>query len=67
MELSKTEDGQNTNHTGENEGSDGISAQLPEHTSIQDYQVTRGRHKRQVKAPERLGYTDLIAYALTTA
>lgn len=34
---------------------------------IQDYQLTRDREKRKVKAPERLGYVDLIAYALTTA
>ncbi|KAH9779745.1 hypothetical protein KPL71_007826 [Citrus sinensis] len=67
VELSKTEDGHNTSHTRENQGSDGISAQLTKHTSIQDYQLTRDRQKRQVRAPERLGYADLIAYALTAA
>ncbi|KAH9696398.1 hypothetical protein KPL71_023151 [Citrus sinensis] len=67
VELTKTEDGQNTSHTGETQGSDGTSAQSPEHTSIQDYQLTRDRQERQVRAPERLGYADLIAYALTTA
>ncbi|KAK9179751.1 hypothetical protein WN943_028956 [Citrus x changshan-huyou] len=67
VELTKTEDGQNTSHTGETQGSDGTSAQSPEHTSIQDYQLTRDKQKRQVRAPERLGYADLIAYALTAS
>ncbi|KAH9769407.1 Integrase catalytic domain-containing protein [Citrus sinensis] len=67
VELSKTEDVQNTSHTGENQGSDGINAQSPEHTLLQDYQLTRDRQKRQVRAPERLGYADLIAYALLAA
>ncbi|KAH9752684.1 hypothetical protein KPL71_014795 [Citrus sinensis] len=67
VELSKTEDDQNTSHTGETQGSDETSAQTLEHISIQDYQLTRDRQKRQIKAPERLGYADLIAYALTAA
>ena len=67
VELSKTEDGKNTSHTGETQGSDETSAQTLEHISIQDYQLTRDRQKRQVRAPERLGYADLIAYALTAA
>ena len=67
MKLSKTVDGQNTNHTREDEGSDGVSAQSPGYTSIKDYQFTRDRQKRQVKAPDILGYVDLIAYALTVA
>lgn len=36
-------------------------------SSIQDYQLTRDKEKRKVKAPKRLGYADLIAYALTTS
>ncbi|KAH9754238.1 hypothetical protein KPL71_015385 [Citrus sinensis] len=67
VELLKTEDGQNTSHTGETQGSNETSAQSLEHTSIQDNQLTRDRQKRQVRAPERLGYADLIAYALTAA
>ncbi|KAH9705871.1 reverse transcriptase Ty1/copia-type domain-containing protein [Citrus sinensis] len=67
VELSKTEDGKNTSHTGETQGSDETNAQSQEHISIQDYQFTRDRQKRQVRAPERLGYADLIAYALTAA
>ena len=53
--------------TQENEGSNGVSAQSLGHVFIQDYQFTRDRQKRQVRAPERLGYADLIAYALTAA
>ncbi|KAH9722770.1 Integrase catalytic domain-containing protein [Citrus sinensis] len=67
VELSKTEDGKNTSHTGETQGSDETSAQSQEHISIQDYQLTRDRQKRQVRAPESLGYANLIAYALTAA
>ncbi|KAH9728536.1 hypothetical protein KPL70_009073 [Citrus sinensis] len=67
VELSKTEDGKNTSHTGETQGSDETSAQSQEHIPIQDYQLTRDRQKRQVRAPERLGYADLIAHALTAA
>lgn len=32
---------------------------------IQDYQPTRYRERRRVKASKRLGYVDLIAYAFT--
>ncbi|KAH9647724.1 Integrase catalytic domain-containing protein [Citrus sinensis] len=33
----------------------------------QEYQLTRDREKRKVKAPIRYGYADLIAYALTAS
>lgn len=32
---------------------------------IQDYQLTRDSQKRKIKTPMRLGYADLITYALT--
>ncbi|KAH9660266.1 hypothetical protein KPL70_024153 [Citrus sinensis] len=34
---------------------------------IQEYQLTRDRHKRQVKPTKRFGYADLIGYALSAA
>ncbi|KAH9770027.1 Integrase catalytic domain-containing protein [Citrus sinensis] len=52
VELSKIESEQNTNHTRENEGSYGVIVQSPGHMSIQDYQLTRDRQKRQVMEDE---------------
>ncbi|KAH9679844.1 hypothetical protein KPL71_026299 [Citrus sinensis] len=36
-------------------------------TDLQDYQLARDRERRQTKAPDRLGYADLIAFALVSA
>lgn len=33
--------------------------------TIQDYQLTRDRERRNIRAPQRLGYAYLIAYALS--
>lgn len=67
VELTKSEDGQNINHIEENKASYEISAKPSEHTSIQNDQLITNRQRRQVKAPKRLGYVDLIAYALIAA
>lgn len=34
---------------------------------MQGYQLTRGRIKRHIRPPNRYGYADLIAFALTAA
>lgn len=36
-------------------------------TNLQSYQLARDRSRRQIKAPVRYGYVDLIAYALMSA
>ena len=36
-------------------------------TDLQDYQLARDRERRQTRAPDRLGYADLIAFALVSA
>lgn len=36
-------------------------------SSIQDYKLKRDQQKRKIKTPMRLGYADLITYALTAA
>ena len=38
-----------------------------EQTDLSDYRLTRDREKRHVKAPNRYGYTDLIAFAFSVA
>lgn len=65
--MTKSKDGQNINHIVENEASYEVSAKPREHTSIQNYQLIRDRQRRQLKAPKRLGYIDLIAYVMIAA
>lgn len=36
-------------------------------TNLQSYQLARDQSRRQIKAPVRYGYVDLIAYALMSA
>ncbi|KAH9658263.1 Integrase catalytic domain-containing protein [Citrus sinensis] len=36
-------------------------------TDLQDYQLARDRERRQTRAPDRLSYADLIAFALVSA
>ena len=44
--------------------SDDVSTRQPE-SAEDSYRLVRDRAKRQVKAPQRYGYADLIAYALS--
>lgn len=53
-----------------NDESDRLNAsqdEVPTHDHAQDYQLVRDRQKRQVKAPKRYGYADLIAFSLHSA
>ena len=49
----------------EEERTEEVVEQPASQSSVQDYQLTRDNEKRKMKAPEKLGYADLIAYALT--
>ncbi|KAH9678917.1 hypothetical protein KPL71_025907 [Citrus sinensis] len=46
------------------EDSDGTSENQ---TTLHDYQLARDRERREIKAPKKYAYADLIAYALTAA
>ncbi|KAH9646639.1 hypothetical protein KPL70_024932 [Citrus sinensis] len=46
------------------EDSDGISEKQ---TTLHDYQLARDRERREIRAPKKYAYADLIAYALTAA
>lgn len=47
------------------EPNDDVQVQDVEQQQVQTYRLARDRNKREAKPPERYGYVDLIAYALT--
>lgn len=67
MELSETVNVYNKYHNKINdEIIDEATDQTVKQVFIQDYQLTKDRQKRKVKAPKRLRYADLITYTLIT-
>ena len=52
--------------TSDNEEEEG-SQEDEEPNDLRDYQLARDRVKRKTKAPERLGFAEMVAYALSTA
>ncbi|KAH9801551.1 hypothetical protein KPL71_001080 [Citrus sinensis] len=44
-----------------------IESPTLQQTDLQDYQLARDRERRQIRAPDRLGYADLIAFVLVSA
>ncbi|KAK0575589.1 hypothetical protein LWI29_003299 [Acer saccharum] len=38
-----------------------------QHNDLEDYNLTRDRVRREVRAPNRFGYADIVAYALQVA
>ncbi|KAH9763594.1 hypothetical protein KPL70_001222 [Citrus sinensis] len=44
-----------------------IESPTLQQTDLQDYQLARDRERRQIRASDRLGYADLIAFVLVSA
>ena len=58
---------ENLTENANNDDNDTDQRPITRESSLQRYRLARDRIRREVRPPERFGYTDLIAYAFNVA